>query len=340
MRDDALLFEIAKLHFEQGLSQAQVAEVKGMSRVKVNRLLQAARDRGIVRVLVVPRLGHAYLRAIEDELKAAYQLRDVLLVPGREEIHEERLDLNTQEAIVERLAYVAADYLDRYLTNDDVLCINWGRVMRSVVDHLRPSRTLLTLTVLPLLGSLSAQPEPFEANVLAQEIATAYGADFNWLIAPAIVRDPDQKRVAMELPLVKDTLAQIYKATMAITAIAPADPVDATVVKRGWLTSEEVSSLIERGAIGEICSWWFDEQGNEVLDEKIYPMGLGLAGLKRMVTEDKQVIAVVGADRARFEAIYAALIGKIVNVLITDHITAQYLIRRHSDPTLTPNSPV
>jgi deoxyribonucleoside regulator len=327
MRDDAFLFEIAKLHFERGLSQAHVAELKGLSRVKVNRLLQAARDRGIVRVLVVPRFEHAYLRAVEDELKAAYHLEDVLLVPGREEILTGTLDANTQEAIVESLAYLAADYLDRHLSDDDVLCINWGRVMRSIADHLRPTKTLPALTVLPLLGSLSAQPEPYEANVLAQEIASAYGADFNWLIAPAIVRDQQQKTVAMELPLVKDTLAQIRQATMAITTLAPADPVDATVVRRGWLEAREVEALIERGAIGEICSWWFDARGREVRDDRIYPIGLGLDGLKSMVREGKKVVAVVGADRARLAPTHAALIGKIVNILITDHMTAQYLIK-------------
>ena len=160
-RDDALLFEIAKMHFEQGLSQGEVAEVKGLSRVKVNRLLQVARERGIVRILVVPRLGHAYLRRIEDSLKEAYGLKDVLLIPGREEILHGRLQSNVQEAIVERLAHHAAQYLDQQLHSDDILTINWGRVMRAVVDHLNPSKTLAGLKVYPLLGNLSAQPEVF-----------------------------------------------------------------------------------------------------------------------------------------------------------------------------------
>lgn len=327
-RDDELLFEIAKLHFEQGLSQGEVAERKGLSRVKVNRLLQTARDRGIVRVLVVPRLGHAYLRSIEDTLKAAYGLKDVLLIPGREEILHHNLQSNTQEAIVERLAHHAAAYLDRQLGNDDILTINWGRVMRAMVDHLRPSKTLAGLSVFPLLGNLSAQPDSFEANLLAQEVASAYGSDFNWLIAPAIVRNLQQQEVVRELPLIKRALEQINQATVAITTIGAADAERSTVVKRGWLGSDEVASLVERGAVGEIACWWFDELGREVRDDKIYPIGLGLANLKRMVAEDKKVIAVVGTDPERLEPIRAALLGKIVNILITDHITAQYLIDR------------
>jgi len=330
MRDDGLLFKIAKLHFEEGLSQGEVAQKLGLSRAKVNRLLQTARDRGIVRVLVVPKLGHAYLRGIEDDLKAAYGLKDALLISGREGIINGALNSNAQEAIVEQLAHIASEYLDRQLTNQDVLCINWGRVMRAVVDHLHPSKTLPTLKVLPLLGNLSSQPDSFEANLLAQEVAFAYGARFNWLVAPAIVRNLRQQVVVRALPLVKPTLEEIGQATIAITAIGPANAEQSTVVQRGWLAPDEVQALIDRGAVGEICSWWFDAQGEEIRDDRIYPIGLGLAGLKQMVQEGKKVIAVVGADNQRLEPIYVALVSKIVNILITDHITAQYLIKRAS----------
>lgn len=203
--------------------------------------------------------------------------------------------------------------------------------MRAVVDHLHPSKTLSGLKVLPLLGNLSAQPDSFEANLLAQEVASAYGGEFNWLVSPAIVRNLQQQEVARNLPLVKPTLAEINQATVAITAIGSADAKHSTVVKRGWLAPDEVQALIDRGAIGEICSWWFDATGREIRDDKIYPIGLGLAGLKKMVQEDKKVIAVVGADSQRLEPLYVAVVSKIVNILITDHITAQHLIKKASD---------
>ncbi len=328
MRDEAQLFDIAKLHFEEGYSQREVAERMGLSRIKVNRLLQTARDRGIVRVLVVPRLEHAYLRQIEDILQKKYDLQDVLLIPGRAEILRGKglLPSNTQEAIVESLAHQAAQYLDQQISSDDILTINWGRVMHAVVDHLSPSKTLLGLKIYPLLGNFSAQPESFEANLLAQEVASAYGAKFNWLVSPAIVRNLQQQEVVRELTLVQNTLQEINKATIAITTIGAPDANHSTVVKRAWLEPSEVQALMQRGAVGEIACWWFNAQGDEVRDQQIYPIGLGLEGLKRMVQEGKKVIAVVGADHERLEPIRAALQGKIINILITDHITAQYLI--------------
>jgi DNA-binding transcriptional regulator LsrR (DeoR family) len=332
-----LLLEAAQLHYEDGLTQAEVADALGITRIKVNRLLQAARQIGVVRFLVVPRVEHAYLKGIEDELKAAYRLRDVLLVPGRAEILDGTLATNTREAIVETLAQAAAQYLDRCLTDEDILCVNWGRVMRSVVDHLRPTRPLPGLMVLPMLGTLNVHADTFEANFLAAEIASAYAANHAYLVAPAIVRNPDQKRVVMELPLVREPLEHMSRSTIAITAIGPADPINSTMVQRGWLERAEVESLVEKGAIGEICSWWFDAAGEEVCDERCYPIGLGLKGLKEMVASGRQVIAVVGADRTRIEPVRATLVGGMVNVLITDHITARHLLeRRPSGPIHRP----
>ncbi len=324
----SLLFEVARLHYEEDLTQARVAERLGLTRVKVNRLLQEARQEGIVQFLVVPRMEDAYLRRLEADLVARYELLDSVLVPGREEILDDSLPRNAQQALVERMAQRAAFYLDRILDNNDVMCINWGRVMRSVVDHLRPSRMLRGLQVLPFLGMLSSHSDAFEANLLAREVAQAYGGDYDWLISPAIVRDLRQREVVQQLPLVQEVLGALQTATVAITAIAPADPKSSTIVRRGLLAEEEVTEVIHMGAIGEICSWWFDQDGEEVQETSYYPIGLGLSGLQRMVKRRKRVIGVVGADRHRFDAIYAALRGRLINVLVTDHITAQYLLSR------------
>ena len=55
-------------------------------------------------------------------------------------------------------------------------------------------------------------------------------------------------------------------------------------------------------------------------------IGLGLDGLSEMVERRAKVIAVVGASRERIMPLRVALNSKLVNVLITDHKTAELLI--------------
>ena len=114
---------------------------------------------------------------------------------------------------------------------------------------------------------------------------------------------------------------------MAIVPLAPADPERSTVVQMGLVTKGTVKSLVARGAVGEIAShWWFDSQGQIVDQDRTYAVGLGLDGLADMVDRRDKVIAVVGAGRERIRPLKVALINRLANVLITDHISAQILL--------------
>jgi len=327
--DPEELLEVARLHYEEGWSQTRIAQALSYSRPTVARLLRAAEERHIVEKRVVPPLEHGYLKYLEDELRNSFELRDVLLVPGRQEMVTDTLSPNTREAILNSALREAAGYLDRHLHARDVLCLAWGRVIRGIVQHLRPSRLWAELRVVPMLGVLSVRPDWFEANSIVQEIAMAYGTEnYYCLPCPAIVRDPAQKEVTARLPLVEATLAMIQKSTFVLTSVAPADAAQSTLVKRALLDQSEVERLIDRGAIGEICAWWFDEEGKPVPDERIYPIGLGLDGLRGITQSGGTVVAVVAADATRLPPLEAALRGRLINTVITDHVSALTLLKR------------
>ncbi len=333
--DPEELLEVARLHYEQGWSQTRIAQALSYSRPTVARLLRAAEERHIVEKRVVPQLEHGYLKYLEDELRSSFDLKDALLVPGRQEMLTGTLNANTREAILNSALREAAGYLDRHVHAQDVLCLAWGRVIRGIVQHLRPSRLWAELRVVPMLGVLSVRPDWFEANSLVQEIAMAYGTDHYYCLpCPAIVRDPAQKEATVRLPLVEETLAMIQKSTFVLTSVAPADAAESTLVKRALLDKSEVERLIDRGAVGEICAWWFNEEGVALPDERIYPIGLGLEGLRQITAGGGTVVAVVAADVPRLPALKAALKGKFINTLITDHVSALTLLKRVKGPTL------
>jgi DNA-binding transcriptional regulator LsrR (DeoR family) len=88
--------------------------------------------------------------------------------------------------------------------------------------------------------------------------------------------------------------------------------------------------LRARGALGDICLRFFDEQGQRVmtpLDERV--IGIRPEQL-RMVARS---VGIAGGQR-KHEAIRGALAGGWINVLITDLGTAEALIAR------SPNSHV
>ncbi|MFQ5809622.1 MAG: sugar-binding transcriptional regulator [Armatimonadota bacterium] len=323
-RED-LMLRAAKLYHEDGLSQEQIARRLFMSRPEVSRLLSSAREAGIVRITVVPATPQEYLEQLRRRVRERFELRDVILAPGREEIP----DQETLHSLLHLIAAAAARYLDETLYDDDVLSVAWGYNTRNVMRHLQPSKILPSLTVVPMLGCLSHRMDLFDSNGLARDFAMAYGGQHLGLPAPAIVRTRRHQKLAAELPLVRETLEALRRATLAITSMAPASP-NTTAVREGFIQAEELARLVEAGAVGEMCGWYFDERGRGVSHKGVasYPIGMEPQTLREMVTtrEGCRVIGIAGADPARYEPILAALRGRLINVLATDHITATRLL--------------
>ena len=123
-------------------------------------------------------------------------------------------------------------------------------------------------------------------------------------------------------PHVKDTLELAKSANMAFVSIGYPRK-ESILVKNGNIVDwSEVSALKERGAVGDINLRYFDEKGKLVksdLDKRV--VGLTLKELKAT----GHVVGVAGG-KVKLKAIGGALAGNYIDVLITDHITAQKLL--------------
>ncbi len=87
----------------------------------------------------------------------------------------------------------------------------------------------------------------------------------------------------------------------------------------GWLV---LDGLLRKGAVGDIALRYYDAQG-ECIESEINDRIIGMS-----LEQIKQVPKVVGISGGpdKVSAIRAALRGEIVNVLITDSVTAEALL--------------
>jgi DNA-binding transcriptional regulator LsrR (DeoR family) len=88
------------------------------------------------------------------------------------------------------------------------------------------------------------------------------------------------------------------------------------------MTQEELDILLANGAVGDICLRFFNGIGNSIqseINERV--IGITLDEIKKI----DRVVGVAGGPQKE-KVIHAALMGKLINILVTDHITAQKLI--------------
>jgi DNA-binding transcriptional regulator LsrR (DeoR family) len=73
--DPNLLIEVARLYYEQQLTQSEIGRQINVSRSTVSRLLQEARDLGIVTITIDYNVARD--RSLEQQLQKWFDLKDV-----------------------------------------------------------------------------------------------------------------------------------------------------------------------------------------------------------------------------------------------------------------------
>ncbi|QBD78250.1 DNA-binding transcriptional regulator [Ktedonosporobacter rubrisoli] len=328
LNDERFLRKIAYLYYEEGHSQETIASMEFCSRPTVSKALQRARDRGIVRIGIVPDVRTGYLRNLSREVRLQLGLEDLILVAGR---NMNRVDGDELlEDVATDIAGAAAEYLDQMLNDADILAVSGGRTfMRNLVRYLKPTKVLPHMQVVASIGFVDSHTSFGDANLIAHDLAEAYGANHLWFPCPAFL--PSQKDVELirNLPIIKDAYEMMSRASVMVTSLwTPHTNQD--MIKRGILSQAQVEAIETYRPVVDINHWVFDASGvciNEVLEPFPYTLsGLEIPRLKERIERGSvKVILVAGGSPSHVPAIKATLNAGLASIVVTDHITAQLL---------------
>lgn len=327
--DDRFLRRVAFLYYEDSRSQEAIAETEFCSRQTVSKALQKAKERGIVRISIVPDLRTGYLRNLSRDVRVQLGLEDLLLVPGR---NINMIASNDHfEDVVTEITGAAADYLDQMLADTDILAISGGRsFMRNMIRYLKPSRVLPHLQVVATIGFVESRTSSGDANMVAYDLAEAYGANHLWFPCPAFMPDREQMQRTRQLPVIKEAYDMMTRASVIVTSVwTPGTNKD--MLARGILTQDQLEAIEGYRPVADINHWVFDVNGqciNEMFEPFPYTLsGLEIPSLREKIRDhNTKVILVVGGSPSYVPAIRAILKAGLVNILVTDHMTAQLLL--------------
>ncbi len=307
-----LLHKVARAYYDDGLTQQQIGERFGLSRVKVSRLLRSAREEKIVQITIAP--PQSSNAQIEQQLERKYGLKEALVVTPSS---------YAPATLVGELGPVAATCLTRGLQGNEVVAVSWGTAVLAVVDALQPA-SLPDVRVVQLIGGLGELEAKTHGADLVRRMAQALGAKPRLIHAPGIVKDKTVREALVMDAQVSDTLALAGRADVALVGLGVLAP-DSTLLASGnTLTRAEVGELKAAGVVGDIALQFFDREGRKVthpIHERI--VGTSLETIRGI----SRVIGVAGG-KEKVTVIRAALGGGLINVLVTDDQTASQLLDR------------
>ena len=303
-----LLARIAHRWYVDGRTQGAIADEFGLSRPKVQRLLERARSTGVVEIHVEPPLGLDL--DLEGLLLEAFRLSEAI-------VSSRRSDAESQRAGVARSA---ARYLERRLRDGVVVAVSHGRDIGEVPRFFR-SASSIDCVFASAMGGSPRVDAPTNPNEICRALAEKCGGRAESLFAPAYVESLEIRDRLLEQEAVAHALQVAANADVALVGIGGTDD-DCTMVRSGSLSLSEIAELRTQGAVGDVLGNYVDAAGTLIPaphDSRL--IGLSIDDLRRIGS----VVAVASGDE-KPRAILGALRAGIVDVLIVDEANARAVI--------------
>ncbi|MFZ2913862.1 MAG: sugar-binding transcriptional regulator [Rectinemataceae bacterium] len=312
--EEDLVTKIAWLYYKEKLTQAEIAERIFLSRQKVQRYLEKARDLEIIRFTL--KHPHANLLGVEDALKEKFGLKDAVVIPS---------PYTEGEGLRKSFAKAGALYLERRLgaAGNCILGVGWGNTTAYLADYFEPQSVEGKIDVVSLIGNLmlNVSMNPF---LMGQKIAGKLDSPFYNIWAPAIAQTKERAEVFRSEPWIHDVLDIACRADINLISIGEVSRF-ASLFQMGYLSGQDLQRLIGKGAVGDILCRFFDANGN-IIEDEVHDRVIGIP--LDMLRDERKICIGVAGGASKIEAIIAAMRQKYINVLITDENTATDLMRR------------
>jgi deoxyribonucleoside regulator len=305
----AMIVEAARLYYEHAFSQEKIAKKLGISRPGVSRLLQRAREEGIVCIEIKDPSDEG--TKLEADLKTKFELKNAIVVPDDVE----------STIIKQRLGQAAVKLLNQLVSEGMILGVSWGTTMHEVAVRV-PVRPIRDMVVVQLNGGISRVSDDTRASEVAQKLGENFGATPYLLPLPAVVDNADLKEAIVSDKNISRTLALGREAKVAMFTIGSFGH-HSILVKADYFESEDVESLLKQGAVADICSRIIKHNG-EICSPELNARTISIE--LEDISKKAFSIAVAGG-KEKLEAIRAGLRGKYFNILITDEWNAQELLQ-------------
>ncbi|MFM2355134.1 MAG: hypothetical protein RLZZ528_870 [Pseudomonadota bacterium] len=305
---DRLRARAVWLYHVEGITQNDIAQQLGISRVMVVRLLADARRRNEVRVTVSAPL--AELTELERRIEIAYGVSRVVVAPFAD----------PDDDPVRVIAAAAGNFVSNLMAPGMTVGVGWGRTLYNSLPFIS-GETLDNFRVVSLLGGIAAARR-FNPAEFAWQFAELFQGEGFLIPAPAVVDSPETKHALLErcgLAAIFEMASNLDVALLSVGGISTLT----TSYRTGYITEAERRSLIDAGAVGDVLYNFISEDGELVkhhVNDRVISADLGL--LRRCPEK-----VLISGGKEKLLALKAAIRNLEPTTLITDEQTAISLLR-------------
>lgn len=306
---EEFIAEVCWHYYVNEMTQAEIARVMDVTRLRVNQAIQRAKALGIIKIQIEsPFLPRFELqKRLVDELG----IKRAVICPANHNDYEFHRGVGAAlaEHLTERLR--TAEWKS--------FGVSWGLTLESAIRKLQ-RQSHPELEVVSILGG-TAQGSTFNSFGIASGFADVLGAHYSILTAPiylssGINRDVFLSQYSLQEHFKKfDTLDAVLLTCSNVSE-------KSFLVSHGLPQGLTVEALKASGAIGDVLGQFLDKDGNSV-SKAIDDRAIGMP-LDRVLEVREKILSAAGPHKV--DIIHAACRRGLVDTLITDDVTAELLL--------------
>lgn len=309
--DVEMLTEIAIAYYQDEITQEEIANKFGISRIKVGRLLKRAKEEGIVDITV--RYHPVFSSRLEQQLQNKLPIKRALISLDYQSMDEQR----------EQVALLVANYLNTILRDDMVVSVGQGRNVAAVArtaNNMTPHNCRFICGI----GGTHRPGDEINADHISRLLAKKYGGISESLYAPAYVENSALKAAFMQNGTIKETLDRARRADIALVGIGDMNE-NSYMVQLGWFTPKEITDAsLNQGVTGDIAGYdFFNARGEHVdtvMNDRV--IGISIDELRKI----PNVIA-IASENTKALAILAAIRTGAIDVIATSAANVRTILK-------------
>ncbi|QBX99934.1 transcriptional regulator [Rhodophyticola sp. CCM32] len=294
----------------EGLTQAAAADRFGITRLRVNKALSEARERGIVRISVDS--VYAACAELEWDLARKYGLERAVVVPTPED----------KRAIQTLVGNGLGTVLHSVLQDPEirVFGMSWGNTLNMATRYMEPLNRP-DLEIASIMGGL-AQGSDVNIYEITTRLADLCNADHSYFTAPLYAGSPESREMFFQQDVIQEMLDKIRSCDAV--AMAAGDLRSSLLVKDALPKDVDADALIAKGGVGDLMGYVLDANGQEI----DHPINSRIIGMTISDLEKISNVILAAGGLFKVKIIRAILRRGIINTLVTDEDTARALIAK------------
>jgi len=302
---DELIITAANLYYVERLTQKEIADRLGISRIAVTRMLKRADDEGFVQITVKRPLSDCI--ALDLRLERELGLHTARVVETG----------SSPDDTLENIGREGADFLYRYSVPGKRIGAAWSRTVSAILPYIRKP-VEPPLCVNELAGTYLNPSVPYGVS---WKLAERLGTQLETIPAPVLVQSAQARELIVSEHSVARAFANAARVHVALVGIGDLSS-NSSIRETGYMNDAQLAELEGSGAVGDILMRFYDAKGCHVpMSFEDRTVSLGWDSICAL-----PFVVAIAFGPSKLEAIRGAIAGRIIHALVTDRDTAEALL--------------